>query len=321
MENQSVLFNHLGCGGEGSEKNPRSLFVHLQTDDEYDAFGYYTGEKSEDDIVDYGEGFIGMAAHVSNMQALDRMIFEDCELSGDKVVAPHLNLKAYPFWFTPEHIAKEIGCNVRDAAKLLDCWVILDSTRQMVEAFTRWVRAKGVNKALPYFERLAMAVGEVESMDPDDAIADSEADDAPVDTYKYHAIGDYDKDEAAPWIEKQPPWYQIIIRNVQDCDSLERLAALGKEAYRKELTHGQAGVFWGEYNRRKASLEKGIRIGVAARGMLASIAKANGNLASLGAWLYRVQQGQIRVANPPEKREWIVIWKKYNERKEAHALV
>ncbi len=302
-------------------EDPRELFVHLRTDDEYDEFGYYLGEKSADDIVGYGEGFIGMAKHVSAMQGLDRMIFEDCELSGDKVVAPHLNLKPYPFWFCPEHIARQIGCNFRDAAKLLDCWVILDSTQKMVNTFIRWVKARGVDKAVPYFEKLAMAVGEVESINPDDATENDEIAYETPDTYKYHAVGAYEEDEQKPWMDKQPGWYQSIIKNLQACDSIERLAAIGKEIYRKELSHDQAGVFWGEYNRKKAGLEKKITIGATARGMIASIVKANGNLASLGAWLYKVQQGQIKVANPPEKHEWIMIWRKYNERKEAHANV
>lgn len=269
------------------------------------------------DHSDYGEAYDAMARHVSEMSGLDRIVFEDCGLVSGKVAAPHMNLKSYPHWLCPEYVARKIGCDLQDAANLLDCWVMLDPTQEMVETFISWVKAKGVEKALPYFEKLAIALAEVENIDPDDVTESDEPEYEAPDLYRYHTIGEYeeDEDEDKPWMELQPGWYQYLIRKVQACSDLDSLSIIGKEVYQRNLNRGQAGVFWTEYNLRKTKLERGIKLGPVARSMIQRITKANGNLASLGAWLYKVQQGQVKVANPPEKHEWTVIWKTYHEQK------
>jgi hypothetical protein len=272
------------------------------------------------DHSDYGEDYDAMARHVSEMSGLDRIIFEDCDLVSGKVAAPHTNIKSYPHWLCPEYVARKIGCHLQDAANLLDCWVMLDPTQEMVETFISWVKAKGVEKAIPYFQKLAMALAEVENIDPEDVTeSDEPAYEAP-DLYRYHTIGEYeeDEDEDKPWMELQPGWYQSLIQKLRECNDLDTLAVMGKEVYQKNLNRGQAGVFWTEYNLRKTKLERDIKLGPVARSMIRRIAKANGNLASLGAWLYKVQQGQVKVANPPEKHEWSVIWKTYHEQKLEH---
>jgi len=269
------------------------------------------------DHSDYGEAYDAMARHVSDMSGLDRIIFEDCDLSAGKVVAPHMNLKPYPHWLCPEYIARKIGCRLKEAADLLDCWVILDPTHEMIETFISWVKAKGVEKALAYFEKLAMALAEVENMDPDDVTEPPEpAYDSP-DLYRYHTVGEYEDDDKV-WLELQPGWYQALVKKVQKCKDLDSLAALGKETYQLKLSRGQAGVFWTEYNIRKSTLESKIKLGPTARAFIQRITRANGNLASLGAWLYKAQQGEIKVANPPEKHEWTVIWKTYQQRRQEH---
>jgi len=274
------------------------------------------------DHTEYGEAYEGMARHALDMTQLDRMILEDCNLVSGKVVAPHLNTKSYPFWLCPEYIAKRVDCSLREATNLVDCWSILDATQKMVERFISWIKARGIEKALPYFEKLATALAEVEAIDSEDATeTDGPTYTAP-DLYQYHTIGEYDdEDDNKPWIKCQPKWYQFLIRKVRNCNNLDSLASIGKEIYQKNLNRDQAGVFWTEYNLRKAKLERNIKLGPAAKAMIQRIAKANGNLASLGAWLYKVQQGKVKVANPPKKHEWTVIWKTYNQRKEVHAHV
>jgi len=80
--------------------------------------------RSLHDHLDYGEACDAMARHASQMSGLDRIIFEDCKLVSEKVAAPQMNLKPYPHWFCPEYVARKIGCDLQDAANLLDCWVI-----------------------------------------------------------------------------------------------------------------------------------------------------------------------------------------------------
>jgi hypothetical protein len=59
----------------------------------------------------------------------------------------------------------------------------------------------------------------------------------------------------------------------------------------------------------------GVRkdLGGAARHLLKRIRNANGDLAALGAMLYRIQQGAVRLSDPPVKHEWIVIWEAYHD--------
>jgi hypothetical protein len=272
----------------------------------------------DDETVDYGESFDGMARHVSEMSGLDRIIFEDCKFVAGKITAPHMNLKAYPHWLCPEYIAKKACCGLKDAAALLDCWIILDPTQKMVECFISWVSAKGIEKALPYFERMALALAEVENIDVEDATETEEPEYLSPELYSYHIVGEYPDDEGATWVERQPAWFQDLIRRVKDCKGLDLLASLGKEVYGMELNQSQAGVFWTEYNIVKKRIEANIKLGPVTRNFMQRIAKANGNLASLGAWFYKVQQGLVRVADAPSKHEWTIIWKSYHLRKAEH---
>ena len=200
------------------------------------------------DHSEYGEAYDGMARHVSAMSGLDRIIFEDCDLVSGKVCAPHENLVPYPHWLSVDYVAHKCGCSYKEAKDLLECWLILDATQEMVETFIKWTKLKAVN-------------------------------------------------------------------------DLDRLICMGKEAYQLSMTKDQAGVFWTEYNIQKARLESKIKLGPVARIFIKRIAKANGNLASLGAYLYKVQKGEVKVANPPTTHEWKLIWKAYQERKEVHEYV
>jgi len=82
------------------------------------------------DHSDYGEGYDAMARHASAMSLLDLIIFEDCDQVSEKVAAPQMNLKPYSHWFCPEYVARKIGCDLQDAANLLDCWVMLDPAKE-----------------------------------------------------------------------------------------------------------------------------------------------------------------------------------------------
>jgi len=293
-----------------------ALFVHDNRSwiEECEANGWPV----DGETIDYGESFDGMARHVSEMSGLDRMIFEDCEFVAGKVTAPHMNMKSYPYWLCPEYIAKKACCGLKDAATLLDCWVMLDPTQEMINCFTSWVSQKGIEKAIPYFERLAMALAEVENIDVEDVTETEDPEYQSPDLYAYHSIGEYPDDDSTPWVERQPAWFQALIGRVRECRDLDLLASLGKEVYGMELCQAHAGVFWTEYNIVKNRIEASINLGTVGRSFIQRIAKANGNLASLGAWFYKVQQGKVRVENPPSKHEWTLIWKAYHQRKIDH---
>jgi len=112
---------------------------------------------------DYGEAYLGMAFHVRDMNQLDRMIFEDCAVADGAVVAPHLNVKSHcPVHLRPEILRKRIGCTFPQAVVLADAWSIIEATPKMVDAFIGFVKAKGIEAGVAYFEHIAMNLAEVE---------------------------------------------------------------------------------------------------------------------------------------------------------------
>ena len=142
----------------------------------------------------YGEAFIGMAAHASNMTQLDRMISEDCfgGGTGQAVLAPHINVKsACRYDLRPEILQRKIQSTFAQAVTLCDCWSIIEATPKMVATFILWINAKGINAAVIYFESLAMQLAEIEGLEEDCESLDEnpEDSDAPAAEFGYHPIG------------------------------------------------------------------------------------------------------------------------------------
>jgi len=291
---------------------------------------------------DYGEGYLAMAFHVRDMNQLDRQIFEDCTVADGAVVAPHLNVKSRcPVHLRPEILQKRIGCTFHQAVSLADAWSIIEATPKMVKAFITWIKAKGIEESIAYFEQLAMKLAEVEvSWDhaaavslPDDGVdgvddsldlsgdADEAYPEEIPDLYAYHVIGYDELTEAMDltWEERQPRSYKSLLTKVRDMNDLDALRDLGKKVYALGLSRDQAGVFWYEYRKteRQIMAEIGKSLSVSARRLLHQVRNANGNLAALGARLFKIQRGAVKMADPPAKHEWIVIWAAYHDRQAA----
>lgn len=306
---------------------------------------------------DFGEGFLSMAYHVRNMSQLDRMIFEDCLVVDGAVVAPHLNVKSRcPVHLRPEILRKKIGCTFHQAVMLADAWSIIEATPKMVDTFILWIQAKGIEKGISYFEHLAMKLAEVEvswDHDADEPFHGNDADgygddhgddehagaddsfDLPVDPdetyreeipdlYGYHVIG-YD-DVALlgekNWEQKQPEWYLSLLFRLRDVHDLKSLKIIGKYAYQFDLSRGQAGVIWYEYQKAKDRIMGEIRqqLSPSARRLLMQIRNANGRLSAVGALMYKIQHGAVRIADPLSDSEWSILWDAYHEQKEALGL-
>ena len=291
---------------------------------------------------DYGEAYLGMAFHVRDMNQLDRMIFEDCAVADGAVVAPHLNVKSHcPVHLRPEILRKRIGCTFHQAVALADAWSIIEATPKMVDAFIGFVKAKGIEAGVAYFEHIAMNLAEVEvswDLDAGEPLQDETDDDAddgfepsgdPDDTYReeipdlyaYHVIGYDELAEAMDltWEERQPRSYKSLLRKVRCIADLDALRDLGKRVYALDLARDQAGVFWYEYRKteRRIMAEIGKSLSISARRLLHQVRSANGNLAALGARLFKIQRGDVKMANPPRKHEWIVIWEAYHDQQAA----
>ena len=63
--------------------------------------------------------------------------------------------------------------------------------------------------------------------------------------------------------------------------------------------------------------EIGKSLSLPARQLLRQVQNANGNLAALGARLFKIQRGVIKMADPPRKHEWIIIWAAYHGQQAA----
>ena len=291
---------------------------------------------------EFGEAYLGMAFHVRDMSQLDRIIFEDCAVADGAVVAPHLNVKSRcPVHLRPEILQKRIGCTFHQAVSLADAWSIIEATAKMVNEFIVGIKAKGIEAGVAYFEGLAMELAEVEVSWDHDAgeLLNDDGDDDPdeyfdlsgdndeayqeeiPDLYAYHAIGYDELAEAMEltWEERQSRSYRSMLTKVRGMNDLDALHDLGKKVYALRLSRDQAGVFWYEYRKteRQIMTEIGKSLSVSARQLLHQVQNANGNLAALGARLFKIQRGVIKMADSPRKHEWIIIWAAYHDRQAA----
>ncbi len=298
---------------------------------------------------EFGEAYLGMAFHVRDMSQLERIIFEDCAVADGAVVAPHLNVKSRcPVHLRPEILRRRIGCTFHQAVSLADAWAIIEATPKMVHEFITWIKDKGIEESVAYFEQLAMKLAEVEvSWDheageplPDDGdddhggIGDGSGDDFELsgdgddayregipDLYAYHIIGYDELAEAMEltWEERQSRSYRSLLTKVHGMNDLDALRELGKKVYALGLSRDQAGVFWYEYRKSEQRImtEIGKSLSLPARQLLHQVQNANGNLAALGARLFKIQRGVIKMADPPRKHEWIIIWAAYHDRQAA----
>ena len=284
----------------------------------------------------FGEAFIGVAKHTSNMSQLERMIFEDCVFNGDglgcgKVLAPHMNIKEdCRYHLRPEAIQKRIeqtgtDCNFHQATTLCDAWAIIEATPKMVDTFICWIKSKGTRKAVDYFENLAMKLAEVEASDDDFECIDSEETFleetyAPTETVRYHPIGYDDSDEIVTWESKQPRQYRLLLAKVRKINNIDKLKAISKHIYyapvKEKLNRSQAGVFWYEYNKAKERILKHIsaHMGKAAKMLMRQLFHKEGkDLANFGRLLFKIQSGQVKVEDQPSGTEWTIIWRAYKK--------
>jgi hypothetical protein len=286
----------------------------------------------------FGEAFIGVARHAATMTQLERMIFEDCVFSGDglgcgKVLAPHFNIKQdCRYHLRPESIQRRIQqagieCSFHQATTLCDAWAIIEATEKMVDTFILWIKAKkSTEKAVAYFENLAMNLAEVEASDDDCECMDSAEPDfeesyAPAETIHYHPIGYDESEETVTWESKQPFPYRRLLARVRAINDLEQLNAIGKDIFEHgNLNHDQGGVFWYEYRQSKERIMKVVKsnLGSSARTLLNQInSRKSKELSAYGLLLYKLQSGQISMTDPPTVNEWTIIWKAYQARKNS----
>ena len=144
----------------------------------------------------FGEAFIGMSVHASRMTQLERMISEDCVGTGCSVLAPHMNIKqSCNYHLRPEAVQKriiqaQVECTFAQAVSLCDAWSIIEANAKMVSTFILWIKAKGTEAAVAYFEHLAFELGSAECPEEDcESLDNPENSDPSPSEIAYHPIG------------------------------------------------------------------------------------------------------------------------------------
>lgn len=275
------------------------------------------------DHSEYGEGFEAMARHVSQMSPFERMDFEDLELCGDKILAPHENIVDLPYYLTLEYLAKKIGGDLHVLAEYRDLLIDLEADKAICEEFERWIKEKGIDETIRYLKMLVIEMAVCNPSNEDYLTRSRPEENDSFETIGWHKVGSiHEEEEPLSWTVKQPDWYQKLLITINTAKDLDTLSALGKKIYQMNLTHDQASVAFTRYQIRKNYLKSKIKLSPTAKGLIARISKANGNLGAIGAWLYKLQQGVIKIANLPSKHEWSIIWEAYQAKKlgMSHAL-
>ena len=133
-------------------------------------------------------------------------------------------------------------------------------------------------------------------------------------TLGYHALSESDE---CDWIESQPAWFQDLISSIQEAQSMDVLADLGKRIYALKLSSNQAGVAWTFYKIRKTWLGRKTIVRQVTKTMVERIEKAEpAKLGGIGKILFQLQQG-TRTGPKLNKKEWCLVWDAWHTRKAA----
>ncbi|MGA1871881.1 MAG: hypothetical protein ACMUJM_25445 [bacterium] len=117
------------------------------------------------DHSDYGEGFNAMSKHISEMSLFERMDFEDLELCGDKLLAPHDNTVDMPYYLTLEYLYKKTGEDLTLLKEYRDLLIELEADKATCTQFEAWIKIRGIEPAIEY---LKMLVSELAACRPAD---------------------------------------------------------------------------------------------------------------------------------------------------------
>ena len=108
------------------------------------------------DHSEFGEGFEGMARHISHMSPFERMDFEDLEQCGNKILAPHENIVDLPYYHTLDYLNKKIGANLIQLEEYRDLLINLEADKATCTEFERWIKEKGIDETIRYLKMLVI---------------------------------------------------------------------------------------------------------------------------------------------------------------------
>jgi len=238
-----------------------------------------------------GEGFDGMAQHISGkreydvrydedgithhvyesgLTQLERLMFESADIAfvEGEVLKAHDNVVSTPYFLRASWIQKQVSCTSTAAEALAESFKEIGATEKMVKTFIVWLQKKGVEAGLTYFATMAEELKKVTAVVDDimdlgcQNVDEYEADDtesAP-DTQRFHLL-DREDWEATPWFWKQSKRFKEFIYRLREADK-DELKKIGKSMFEKKPFKGQQlQVAWAEYKIRKAQLYPTTKLG------------------------------------------------------------
>ena len=112
---------------------------------------------------EFGESLMSpFPPHRPRLTQFARQIFEACAIAGSKILMPHNNSKT-PRHMSTEFISKLAACTQDEARRLLDCFIPLEATEQMVKTYSFMARERGAEAVIDYLWRYVMGVVEAEA--------------------------------------------------------------------------------------------------------------------------------------------------------------
>jgi len=281
------------------------------------------------DIVD------AVMAKGSELPGGKRLYFEsaDFEVQGNAILERHENLSpdGVPARLRIDSILmRHRYLNHEQAQQYKSCMLRAGFTYPVAISYadTR-LKKEGATNTLSWLETIAT---EMEAFDvgKEDASHPTNSEEAAPATYGFHKADDmYVGNQETPWRLKQPSLVRRLISTPERCGNLTQLRNLGKGCYEaskapdpaqyqttyNSMTNTQKSVFWDAYNMRKRELMEKIELSSTAKALLKRIYKSkNTDLPKLKANLVRLQNGQIKVRDPPNGQEWDAIWYHYSKR-------
>ena len=298
----------------------------------------------EADQISYGEDWEGMASHVSDMHALDRIIFEDCyyPTNGGMVSHPRLiHSDGKTKYFRYEYIARRLQCNSTTAERFITDWQRLNLTNTIIEKIITGIQKKNsLAKASLYFTRMAASMPDVDLMERDntldflqDDIADS--DDATGDklvaslqededkivsqTYRFIPVGETGDDIAPDPLSFK---YKKLIMDLNKTYSVVEIKKICKYAFTLKMDNFNTNMFLRTYRDRKAEAVKfWLDQNKTFHHIYCRVEKANKTkLNKVGHWLTQLASGQVKVKGYVPNANFTAILKDlYFQRKNAKA--
>lgn len=264
------------------------------------------------DVRRDGEAGIGFTNRASSLTGLNRMLLEEAHLTSDnKPCLPHID-RSKPLWFkSAAQIKRRYTISQAQANLLAESFRILDTTPKMAVTFDRWIKSKGIDAAIRYFEGLAVQMVLVtdegdpilDLMQPETPVEDNDDFDTtvelasfiermPSDVQRDHLLDD-PKDDEPRWEDRQSEAYRQHLSAIRGAADVQKLGAYMRNCYygtKPMFTGVHATVAWDEFHRRKAALTPKLR--KATVHALTRIADPKVDLAKVANWLYQ-QKGKL----------------------------